>query len=77
MRNETLQREIDDIAPAVKAWDQRERAFDFALRCGPLEIDIALIEWVTASKELVAARIDLAAMNDARLQLDRLEVVAA
>lgn len=75
--NATLQREIDDLAPAVKAWDQRERAFDFVLRARSDQLDIALIEWVTASRELTDARLQLAARADARLQVDHLIEVAA
>lgn len=75
--NATLQREIDDLAPAVKAWDQRERAFDFVLRARPHQIEIALIEWAQASHELVTAHLDLAARADARRQVDALEIEVA
>lgn len=74
--NATLQREIDDLAPAVKAWDQRERALQFVLRARQHQYEIALIEWVAASHELTNARLELAAHADARLQVDMLEIAS-
>lgn len=73
----TLQQELDDLVPAVKAWEKRERALQFVLHAQPYQLEIALIEWVMASHELLVALTDAADSAIFRRQVEALEGLAA
>lgn len=73
MPNLPLQQELDDLAPVVAAWGRREVALAAVLRARDHQIEIALIEWVLASHELVEATRAAIESGDFRHQLETLE----
>lgn len=73
MSNLPLQQELDDLAPVCAAWDRRERAFEFVVRALPHQLEVALIDWLSASRELVDATRTAVERADFRAQVTAIE----